>query len=591
MPNIFGICLVVVDMQALLYLLELQQTIQQDSFSKDLVENRNLVSLYDFENGQGIFPAVERNVRFCLLSISKKRREKFLISAQLQTTEGIRSKDKSYYLRAEDIEAVNPNTQNCPMFGSTQDSKIVVKIHNRLPVMVNKPKSNNPWGIQFRQGLFNMTSDSDLFRTYEDLINANYKLLGNKFVREESNDFLPLYESKLIHQYNHRAATFLGTSASERFKIHAGTKEPSLIELQNPIFQIIPRYWINESNVENIIGKNRKWFLGFRNAISATADSRSLVASIVPWSGVGNSMPVLFVDGSSINSILVLGILNSIVMDYVLKQKASGGNLNFYIVEQLPVLPINAINNIDTIYIMRRLFELVFTAWDVNELADDIWNDSPHELREAFVDQWEENAIVTGGGNRGALCPPWCNSSTDGFSYPPFKWDDDRRATLRAELDAYYAKLYGLTRDELRYILDPQDVYGPDYPNETFRVLKDKEIRQFGEYRTRRLILEAWDRLEGMEIGSPNNYQESAAMPELKQDKISLHPQRQSTKTDVQPSESLIKESDFPDNQPTINDLGLFRCLSCGKLVMSFDKGNHEREKHNGRCVEWEKVR
>ena len=52
-----------------------------------------------------------------------------------------------------------------------------------------------------------------------------------------------------------------------------------------------------------------------------------------------------------------------------------------------------------------------------------------------------------------------------------------------------------MTRDELRYILDPKDVYGPDFPGETFRVLKDREIREFGEYRTRRLVLEAWDRM------------------------------------------------------------------------------------------------
>src|SRR4029077_6283698 len=69
------------------------------------------------------------------------------------------------------------------------------------------------------------------------------------------------------------------------------------------------------------------------------------------------------------------------------------------------------------------------------------------------------------------------------------------RAVLRAALDAYYGKLYGLTRDELHYILDPADVYGPDFPGETFRVLKEKEIRLYGEYRTRRLVLEAWDRL------------------------------------------------------------------------------------------------
>lgn len=80
--------------------------------------------------------------------------------------------------------------------------------------------------------------------------------------------------------------------------------------------------------------------------------------------------------------------------------------------------------------------------------------------------------------------------------FPPFAWDEDRRALLRADLDAFYARAYGLTRDELRYILDPADVKGPDYPSETFRVLKEKEIRQHGENRTRRLVLEAWDRME-----------------------------------------------------------------------------------------------
>ena len=83
-----------------------------------------------------------------------------------------------------------------------------------------------------------------------------------------------------------------------------------------------------------------------------------------------------------------------------------------------------------------------------------------------------------------------------GFDGPPFRWDEDRRAFLRADLDVFYARAYGLDREELRYILDPADVKGPDYPSETFRVLKEKEIRQYGEYRTRRLVLEAWDRME-----------------------------------------------------------------------------------------------
>ena len=83
-----------------------------------------------------------------------------------------------------------------------------------------------------------------------------------------------------------------------------------------------------------------------------------------------------------------------------------------------------------------------------------------------------------------------------GHDGPPFAWDAGRRAHLRADLDAFYARAYGLTGDELRYILDPADVKGPDYPSKAFRVLKEKEIRQYGEYRTQRLVLAAWDRME-----------------------------------------------------------------------------------------------
>lgn len=65
------------------------------------------------------------------------------------------------------------------------------------------------------------------------------------------------------------------------------------------------------------------------------------------------------------------------------------------------------------------------------------------------------------------------------------------------DLDVRYARLYGLDERELRYILDPADVYGEDYLSESFRVLKEKEIAEFGEYRTRRMVLDAWERMKG----------------------------------------------------------------------------------------------
>ena len=81
--------------------------------------------------------------------------------------------------------------------------------------------------------------------------------------------------------------------------------------------------------------------------------------------------------------------------------------------------------------------------------------------------------------------------STDFETAARMKTDNDSCA----KLDACYARLYGLTRDELRYTLrvDPKEVHGEDFPGETFRVLKEKEVRLYGEYRTRRLVLAAWD--------------------------------------------------------------------------------------------------
>jgi hypothetical protein len=150
------------------------------------------------------------------------------------------------------------------------------------------------------------------------------------------------------------------------------------------------------------------------------------------------------------------------------------------------------------------VFELTYTAWDLKPFADDIWAEADETLRSAISKQWEENAHITGN-NKNASPPDWLeilysltpeSPNKNVCPLPPFIWNEDRRARLKAELDAFYARLYGLTEEELRYILDPQDVFGKNFPGETFRVLKEKEIKQFGEYRTKRLVLEAWEELK-----------------------------------------------------------------------------------------------
>jgi len=184
--------------------------------------------------------------------------------------------------------------------------------------------------------------------------------------------------------------------------------------------------------------------------------------------------------------------------------------------------------------VVGRVVELVYVAWDVKGFADEVWGEADGALREVLMWRWRESWEAMGGEPKGWEAPEWLGyygaKAGEGFPLPPFPWNPERRAQIQAELDAYYAYLYGLSRKQLRYILDPSDLTKreleslgdpveevgnalvgyeerwrqSDFPGETFRVLREKERKRWGEYRTRRLVLEAWERLvgggEGMQV-------------------------------------------------------------------------------------------
>jgi hypothetical protein len=224
---------------------------------------------------------------------------------------------------------------------------------------------------------------------------------------------------------------------------------------QNFDFTVTSRYWVDKKEVENKLASWKKeWLLSFRGITNSTSD-RTAIFSILPKVAVGNSAPVIILEKNQANLVACLvANFSSLVFDFVTRQKVGGNNFNFFIVKQLPIIPPDWYTPEDIEFISSRVLELVYTAYDMKPFAEDM-----------------------------------------GYDGEPFKWDENRRAKLRAELDAKYAKLYGLTRDELRYILDPANIYGDEFPSETFRVLKNKEINKYGEYRTQRLVLEAWDQM------------------------------------------------------------------------------------------------
>jgi N-6 DNA Methylase len=424
-------------------------------FFQDIIRKKSLVSFYDFKNRKYIFPAVESTMKFCLLTLSSVIQHQSLFSAQLDDSTSLTDPTRIYSLSSTEIEKINPNTLNCPTFSSAKDAEIVKGIHNRMSIFIKDNTSEkNIWDIKL-SSMFHMTSSSHLFRTLEDLLEEGWSLKGNFFL-QENKTYLPLYESKFIDQFNHRSSTFNGIPVSERFRIRARTKESSLNDLCDPDFRIHPRYWIAETEIYGQIPYTVLWELGFRNAMSAVADSRSLIAAIVPIAGVGNSMPLVSCGRDGCKACILLTGMNSFVLDYVVRQKNSGGNLNFYIFKQLPFpCPEVFFTDLEWIrgnlanWISPRALELTYTSWDLEPFAKDC-----------------------------------------AYNGPPFRWHEERRFLLRCELDAAYFHLYGIERDDVDYIM------------ETFPIVKRKDEKQYGDYRTKRVILAIYDEIKrAMETG------------------------------------------------------------------------------------------
>ena len=369
-------------------------------------------------------------MKFCLLTLGRADQAEFAFFAT--RVEQLADPRRRFRLTPDEFRLLNPNTLTCPVFRSSKDAELTKKLYRAAPVLIDEQRQGgNPWGIRF-MAMLHMSNDSHLF--------ADAPGAGR----------LPLYEAKMIHQFDHRWATY--TTGGD-------SRDVTLAEHRDPGFAATPRYWVSATEVEQRLadkGWTRGWLMGWRDICRAT-DERTVIAAVVGRVGAGNKMP-LFLFASEIaaqQAAAFYANLCALALDFAARQKIGGTTLNYFYLKQFPILPPDRYTEADLAYIVPRVLELTYTAWDLQAWAQDL-----------------------------------------GYVGPPYAFDPDRRATLRAELDAYYAHLYGLTRDELRYILEPADIMGDDYPSETFRVLKKNEEREFGEYRTQRLVLAAWDHIE-----------------------------------------------------------------------------------------------
>jgi hypothetical protein len=432
-------------------------------FFSTLMSERRLLSLHDFQTGLGFFDRIgHARFKFCLLTIGRPGAgsEAVEFSFFSRTIPEFADRRRRFTLSPVEIARINPNTKTAPIFRSQSDADLTAKLYRRVPVLVDEAMGaeGNPWSTEFRQGLFNMTSDSGLFRTANQLHQAGFMQDGSDWIASAEGDsddvsperYVPLYEAKLVHQFDHRWATYEGKEC----------RDTNQLEKFDSNFEPTPRYWVPAVEVATRLSSKswvRKWMIGWRDICRST-DERTLISGIIPTVGCGHKFLLLFVHSSPILASALYASINSLVCDYITRQKLGGTSLMYFTFKQLAVLPPDAYSDSDLAFIVPRVLELTYTSHSMAPFAHDL-----------------------------------------GYSGPPFAWNEDRRAQLRAELDAWYARAYALTRDDLRYILDPAAVKGVDYPSETFRGLKHNEMKRFGEYRTGRLVLEAWDRMDSGE--------------------------------------------------------------------------------------------
>lgn len=412
-----------------------------------LVSGKRLASLFDFQSSPGLFGEVgHARFKFCLLTIANESEQADLVFFVRDVSE-IEDPSRHFILAPEEFEVLNPNTRTCPTFRSRRDAELNLAIYRKTGVLWRESDpEGNPWRLQFLR-MFDMSNDSGLFRTRAELAEGGWTLQGNRFVKE-NEVMLPLYEAKMVHHFDHRFGDYADRPAGSE---NTSLPDVPLSRLQDPDYQPLPRYWLRAYEVEERLGGRweRGWLLGWRDITNST-NARTVIASLIPRAAVGNKLPLLMPSAAPPLVACLYACLCSFALDYAARQKVGGTNLAYFILKQLPIFAPTAYladapwHRGQTVrdWILPRVLELTYTAWDLEPFARD------------------------------------CNDEG-----PPYLWEPARRVQLRAELDAAFFHLYGLSRDEVDYVM------------ETFPIVKKNDEAEHGEYRTKRVILEVYDAL------------------------------------------------------------------------------------------------
>jgi hypothetical protein len=463
----------------------------------------------------------------------------------------IEDSKKHFNLSSNDIALINPNTFTCPIFRTRPDAEITKKIYRNIPVLENESTELNAWGISF-MSMFHMSNDSHLFKNESS---ENLLLLYEAKMFHQFDHRFSSYENAtqahlnagILPQSSPEMKQDFSFKVTSRYWVNKDEVHNRLSEKWNKLWLISTRSITNATNERTILsccipkcavsGKAHLLFLQekfIQKTSCLLANFNSLAFDFIARQKIGGTdlalfifkqLPVLPPDRYNQNDI-------NYITPRVLELTYTAWDIKPFADDLWNPTPTRSQSEVEgrkteTHSILTQAsdkkqlkFALDIEITGKQQLELTTPPDPTHQthLRQLILDQWQSNRAAfdqdphppapspkEGEGEQDSFrtpLPTWergrgegLTDNLEGIPLPPFIWHETRRAQIRAELDAYYAKLYGLTRDELRYILDPADIYGTDFPSETFRVLKNNEMKKYGEYRTQRLVLEAWDKL------------------------------------------------------------------------------------------------
>ena len=412
-----------------------------EHFFKSVSTSGRLSGIYDFENKKIFFKDVHASQKFCALIFggADRRFDETECAFFLHDTESVRDPESSFSLTPEDFALVNPNTGTAPVFRTRRDAETTRGIYRRHPVLVDRSNGveRKVWPVRYRT-MFHMTNDSHLFRTAAQLkAQGFYPVQDNRWKRGDEL-FVPMYEGKMVQSFDHRAASVVVNPSN----LHRSGQTVEATLEQHQSHEWLPnfRYFVNQTNLND--DGPREYVLTYKR-ITAPTNARTMIAAIGPYTAYEmNANNILLPIGTEGNEhCRIVANLNSMSLDYVVRQKIQGITLNWYIVEQLPFIAPRDYGREfgDTTageIVRGHVLRLTYTVHDMRPFARDL-----------------------------------------GYYGEPFKWNVEERRHLRARLDALYFHLYGLSRGDAEYIMD------------TFTTVMHEDESEFGSYRTRDMVL------------------------------------------------------------------------------------------------------